>query len=178
MSWTPKRADPGTVARWESLASAVKEDLAVAGLPIVPGDLRFDTTVSAGARVYVDPLDEDGGVFISWEAHDVLRSAAVDALVRRDLEDHCLHYSGAVAEVMQDAIAAILTKAGYAVRKDANDMAPYEMQVLEQGTGPSWRDWLAARTERHAAGTGSGQSAPASAAESSSPKRSSSSSGE
>ena len=68
----PAHADAEVLARRAGLARAVRDDLAAAGLPLAPQDL--DPTFAVGARVYVDPLDDEsgGGVFVAWSAHFVL----------------------------------------------------------------------------------------------------------
>ncbi|TDC55723.1 hypothetical protein E1281_11145 [Actinomadura sp. KC345] len=148
MTWEPQQADADTMARRAELARAVRDDLSAAGLPVVPEDA--DPSVSAGARVTVDPLnDEAGGVFVHWGVRYVLRSAAMDALVGGGGPgDACIRLSGGTSNAMQDAIAEILTIAGYDVQKDANDMAPYQLAVLSRHPGPSWRDWLSEQTAR------------------------------
>ncbi len=143
----PARADAGTLDRRARLARAVREDLAAAGLPVAADELA----VAAGARVYVDELD-DGGVFVDWDVHFALSSAAKDALSegKQDI-DPAIALAGAAARAMQDAIAAILTAAGYSVVKGANDMAPFQLLVIERRPGPCWQDWLhgqSARRER------------------------------
>ncbi|MGA6168578.1 hypothetical protein [Amycolatopsis magusensis] len=45
-------------------------------------------------------------------------------------------------------LAEILTAAGYTVRKDHSDMAPFQLKIIELAPGPSWRDWLEAERDR------------------------------
>ncbi|MEU8802877.1 hypothetical protein [Spirillospora sp. NPDC048819] len=148
MTWEPQRADADTLARRAELATAVRDELSAAGLPVVPEDA--DASVSAGARVTVDPLnDEGGGVLVHWEVRYVMRAAAMDALSEgRGPDDPSIRLSGGASRAMQDAIAEILTIAGYDVRKDVNDMAPNQLAVLSRRPEPSWRDWLSAQTAR------------------------------
>ena len=137
------------MARRSELARAVRDDLSAAGFSVVPADT--DPSVTAGARVSVDPLDDEwgGGVFVHWDVSYVLQAAGVDALCEgRGSDDPCMKFAGGVAEAMQDAIAEILTLAGYDVQKDVNDMSPYQLQVLRRRPGPTWRDWLNAQTQR------------------------------
>jgi hypothetical protein len=131
----------------ETLARAVREELVAAGLPVTSGDAALDSTLTTGAHVYVD---EVGDVNIHWKTHFVLRSAAMEALSRGQVDDPSIHLNGKTAEAMQDAIAEILTAAGYRVTKDANDMAPSHLLVQEppRQAEPSWRDWLSQQTAR------------------------------
>ncbi|TDC55573.1 hypothetical protein E1281_11970 [Actinomadura sp. KC345] len=138
-----------TVARRTALARAVQDDLGAAGLPVVPEDA--DSSVSAGARVTIDPLsdEEGGGVFVRWEVPYMLKSAAMDALSEgRRAGDPSIMLSVGASDAMRDAIAEILTIAGYDVQKDTDDMAPELLAVLSRRPGPSWRDWLHDQTAR------------------------------
>ena len=148
MTWEPQRADADTLARRAELARAVRDDLGAAGLPVVPEDA--DPSVGAGARVSVDPLnDEGGGVLVQWEARYVLRAAAMDALSEgRGPDDPSIRLSAGASFAMRDAIAEILTIAGYDVQKDFNDLAPEQLAVLSRRPGPSWQDWLSEQTAR------------------------------
>lgn len=121
--------------------------MAAAGLPLVPQD--GNPSVSAGAHVYVDPLDDEsgGGVFVEWKVHFVLSSAALDALSEGgQASDPSIKLAGRTKGAMQDAMAEILSVAGYTVAKDVNDLAPYQLMVRERQPKPSWRDWLHAQT--------------------------------
>jgi hypothetical protein len=142
----PAHADAEVLARRAGLARAVRDDLAAAGLPLAPQDL--DPTFAVGARVYVDPLDDDsgGGVFVAWSAHFVLVAAAMDAISEgRGEDDPCIQLSGTAERAMQDAIAEILSVAGYTVAKDTDDMQPFHLLVKERRVAASWRDRLDAQ---------------------------------
>ncbi len=115
MNLDPQRADAETHARRVALADSVREDLAAAGLPVVPGSDRFDSDVSNGVQVSIDlSTDEDGGgVFVGWSSHYVVEAAASEAVMLGAAEDDpAIMFSGKVAEAMQGAIAAILGAAG------------------------------------------------------------------
>ena len=147
VTWTPAPADAKVLARRTALAAAVREELAAAGLPLVPQD--GNPSVSAGAHVYVDPLDDEsgGGVFVEWRVHFVLSSAAMDALSEGgQASDPSIRFAGRAKGAMQDAMAEILSAAGYTVAKDVNDLAPYQLLVRERHPSPSWRDWLHKQT--------------------------------
>ena len=151
MDLDPEHADAETQARRVALADAVREDLAAAGLPVVPGGDGFDTDLSHGAKVYVDQFtDEDGGgVFVGWSSHYVVEAAAGEAVMLGAAEDDpAIMFSGKVAEAMQDAIAAILVAAGYSVETDVNDYAPYDLLVLGRERQESWRSWLSQQLDR------------------------------
>ena len=107
-------------------------------------------SVAAGALVSVNPLDEasGGGVFVEWMTHFVLASAAMDGLSEGREDDRSIHLAGMVESAMQDAIAEILSAAGYTVAKDVNDMAPFQLQVKSHQSGVSWRDWVDAQSAR------------------------------
>jgi hypothetical protein len=100
--------------------------------------------------VTVDPRgDEEGGVFVRWEVPYMLRAADMDALSEgREAGDPSVTLSVGASNAMRDAIAEILTIAGYDVQKDTSDMAPELLAVLSRRPGPSWRDWLHDQTAR------------------------------
>jgi hypothetical protein len=146
VGWTPAQADAEVQAKRAELARAVRDDLAAAGLPLAPQEV--DRTFAVEASVYVDPLDEEsgGGVVVAWSAHWVLVAAAMDALSEvRGADDPCIQLSGMAAKAMQDAIAEILSVAGYTVAKDSDDMQPFHLLVKERRAAPSWRDRLDAQ---------------------------------
>ncbi|GLY87822.1 hypothetical protein [Actinoallomurus iriomotensis] len=149
MTWTPAPADAEVLARRTALATAVREDLAAAGLVVVPHD--GIPSVGAGAHVHVDTLDDEsgGGVFVEWKVHFVLSSAAMDALSAGGREnDPSIRLAGRAKGAMRDAMAEILSVAGYTVAKNADDMAPYQLMVSERHPSPSWREWLDTQTAR------------------------------
>ncbi|WP_345473170.1 hypothetical protein [Actinoallomurus oryzae] len=126
----------------------MREELAAAGLPLVPQDGH--PSLSTGAHVYVDPLDDEsgGGVFVEWKVHYVLSSAALDALSEGgQANDPSIRFAGRAKGAMQTAMAEILSAAGYTVAKD-NDEAPYQLMVKDQTPNPSWRAWLHTQTTR------------------------------
>lgn len=116
----------------------------------LPPDCRWhprevDPTFAVGASVYVDPLDDEsgGGVVVAWSAHFVLVAAAMDALSEgRAPDDPCIQLAGTASKTMQDAIAEILSVAGYTVAKDSDDMQPFHLLVRSGGSprrgGSGW----------------------------------------
>jgi hypothetical protein len=148
VGWVPADADAEVLAQRAELARAVRDDLAAAGLPLAPQET--DPTFAVGASVWVDPLDDEsgGGVVVDWSAHWVLVAAAMDALSEgRGPDDPCIRLAGTAAKAMQDAIAEILSVAGYTVAKDSDDMQPFHLLVTERRVSPSWRDRLDAQAE-------------------------------
>lgn len=145
----PSLADAETLARRKDLARAVRDDLYAVGLPVVPEGAH--SSVTAGARVSVDPFDDEGGgVFVHWDVPYVLSVAGMDALFEGRIgDDPSMRLGAEASRIMQDAIAEILTAAGYDVEKDANDMSPFRSQVLRRRpVASSWRDWLNRQTRR------------------------------
>ncbi len=145
----PARADAEVLAKRAELARAVRDDLAAAGLPLAPQDV--DPAFAVGASVDVDPLDDEsgGGVVVAWTAHVVLLGAALDALSEgRGADDPCIQLAGTAEKAMQDAIAEILSVAGYTVEKDSDDLQPFHLLVTERRVTASWRDRLDAQAAR------------------------------
>jgi hypothetical protein len=138
------------MTRRRALARAVRQDLAAAGLPVTTGDEWFVDALHTGAHVTIDGLDDEsgGGVIVYWVVHHVLRTASQKATFSGDRNNAALRHAGAACSAMQDAIAEILTAAGYAVVKDYNDLAPFQMKVLGRTPpGPSWQDFLDEQSE-------------------------------
>jgi hypothetical protein len=153
MVWMPGPADAETIARRSALAQAVQEDLAAAGLPITTGSTGFETALAAGAHVFFDHLDDQsgGGVFVEWNVHHVLRSAALTAVTEGRSDHPTVVHSGAAARAMQDAIAEILTATGCTIRKNYSDLEPFQLRVIARNPQPSWRDWIDDQTDARAA---------------------------
>jgi hypothetical protein len=148
VGWIPAQADAEVLAKRAELARAVRDDLAAAGLPLAPQEV--DPTFAVGASVDADPLDDEsgGGVVVAWNAHWVLVAAAMDALSEgRGPDDPYIRLAGTASKAMQDAIAEILSVAGYAVAKNTDDMQPFQLLVKERRVSPSWRDRLDAQAE-------------------------------
>jgi hypothetical protein len=143
------QADDQTLANRRALAVRVLDELTAAGLPAVLDSDQGGSRLAPGAHVSVDPFaDAGGGVYVDWATHFALRQASLDALSAGRKHDQAIALAGAAAKAMQDAIAEILTAAGYQVAKDANDMAPFVLSVLDQAAESSWRDWLSEQTNR------------------------------
>ena len=128
------------LAGMEALARKVRNELAAAGLPVpAPG---LNPVLAGGAEVTVDPgADTAGGVFAGWSASPRLGECTSRALRLRLLDDPLLRHSSQITAAMMQAMAAILTSAGFTV-EDANDeYRPHQLRVTDgpaQGTPPMW----------------------------------------
>ncbi|MBA4866667.1 hypothetical protein H1V43_36300 [Streptomyces sp. PSKA54] len=117
----------------ERLASQVRNELAAAGLPVITHGL--DPVLAGGAEVDIDDgADAAGGVFVGWLASPRVRASTSRAFRLRQLDDPLLRHSSAIAAAMMQAMAAILTSAGFTV-EDAND--EYRSHQLRVTNGPA-----------------------------------------
>jgi len=107
----------------------VRNELAAAGLPVLaPG---LDTILAGGAKVYVDySADASGGVIVGWTASPRLRACASRAFRLKQLDEPVLRHSKAVGAAMMQAIAAVLSSAGFSVEDARDDYRPQELRVL------------------------------------------------
>lgn len=128
------------LASREALARKVRNELAAAGLPVLtPG---LNPVLAGGAEVMVDNgADLAGGVFAGWSASPRLQACTSRALRLRLLDDPLLRHSSEIAAAMMQAMATILTSAGFTVQ-DANDeYRTHQLRVIDapaQGTPPMW----------------------------------------
>jgi hypothetical protein len=128
------------LAGMEALACRVRNELAAAGLPVLPPGMN--PVLAGGAEVMVDGgADMAGGVFAGWSASPRLRACTSRAFRLRLLDDPLLRHSSEIAAAMMQAMAAILTSAGFTV-EDANDeYRPHQLRVIDgpaQGIPPMW----------------------------------------
>jgi hypothetical protein len=127
-----ERMSPDELAGMEVLARWVRNELAAAGLPVIPD---VNPVLAGGAEVEVDPgRDVSGGVFVGWSASPRLRECAGRTFSLRQLNDPLLRHSSQIAAAMTQAMAAILTSAGFTV-EDAND--EYRSDQLRVVSGPA-----------------------------------------
>jgi hypothetical protein len=90
---------------------------------------------TGGTEVIIDDgADATGGVFVGWLASPRLRASTSRAFRLRQLDDPLLRHSSAIAAAMMQAMAAILTSAGFTV-EDAND--EYRSHQLRVTNGPA-----------------------------------------
>jgi hypothetical protein len=116
------------LAGMEKLARRVRTELAAAGLPVpAPG---LSPVLAGGAEVEVDDgADTAGVVFVRWTASPRLQACTSRALRLRRLDDPLLRHSAQIAAAMMQAMAAILTSAGFTVQDAHDDYRPYELRV-------------------------------------------------
>jgi hypothetical protein len=79
------------------------------------------------------------------DAEVLAKRAELARAVRAD--DPCIQLCGTASRAMQDAIAEILSVAGYTVVKDSDDMQPFHLLVMARRPIPSWRERLDAQAE-------------------------------
>jgi hypothetical protein len=98
--------------------------------------------LACGAQVMVDDgADTAGGVFVSWSASPRLRPGTSRALLLGRLDDPLLRHSAEIKAAMMQAMAAILTAAGFAIQDTNDDDRPYEFRVAggpAPGVPPIW----------------------------------------
>jgi hypothetical protein len=127
-----ERADETVLAAWQRLAGRVHDDLVAAGLPVSTGE----DPGRAGAVVGVDPFaDDSGGVWVFWKTHPTLSDAAADAVQQGRLDDPAIQRSGAVKQVMQAALLALLGGAGYQVEDPGHEYRPLQLRVVCAAAG-------------------------------------------
>ena len=136
----PERVDAETQSRLEHVASAVRDELAAAGLEVVAPGLAPD--LAAGAEVEVDLMnDTAGGVFIHWRVSPRLRTCAINALRHKRTDDPALSHNGAVQAAMAKAVSLILTSAGFSVDDADDEYRTFGLKVTAgpgEGIRPSW----------------------------------------
>lgn len=127
-----ERVDDTVLAVWQRLAGRVRDDLVAAGLPVLTGE---DGGL-AGAVVEVDPFAYDnGGVWVCWKAHPTLSDAAADAVGHGRLDDPAIQRNGAVIQVMQAALLALLGGAGHQVEDPDHEYRPFHLRVVADAAG-------------------------------------------
>lgn len=150
--------------RLDALLGIVQEELAAAGLPVVPGERPVGV---AGAVVSLDVPDLRG-VLVDWRKHAVLLDAGQEAWGDDPHREgpECAAFSRLLSEIdtaMSEAMRRILTAAGLEVTSSRNDYAPGELLVTRCLAPSVWQarrsarfrrrheSMLAAWNERHAA---------------------------
>src|SRR5215469_11118884 len=135
-----ERVSADELAGMEALARRVRNELAAAGLPVpAPG---LNPVLAGGAEVMVDDgADTAGGVFAGWSASPRLQACTSRALRLRLLDDPLLRHSSEIAAAMRQAMAAILTSAGFTVEDAHDEYRPYQLRVVNgpaPGKPPMW----------------------------------------
>ncbi len=136
--------------RLDVLATVVQEELAAAGLPVVPGEQPVGL---AGAAVRVE-VPELRGVLVEWREHAVLLDASQDAWAEDPLGERgeCEALGQlqlAIGDAMAEAMRKILTAAGLAVTGSGH--APDQLLVTRHRAPSPWQARRAAQLERHQA---------------------------
>lgn len=122
------------LAAMQTLARRVGSELAAAGLPVpAPG---LPPELAGGAELEVDDgADPAGGVFVSWTASPRLQACTIRAFRLQRLDDPLLRHSAQIEAAMMQAMAVILTSAGFTVQDADDDCRPYHLRVIS-GPGP------------------------------------------
>ncbi|MFJ7216675.1 hypothetical protein [Amycolatopsis sp. NPDC098790] len=137
--------------RLEVLATRVRQELAAAGLPVIPGDQPVPVGL-AGAVVKLDVLDPRG-VLVDWRAHAVLLDASQDAWAEDPLRERgeCEAIGALVVTIdaaMAEAMRKILTTAGFEVTGSGNDYVPDQLLVTRCLAPSPWQARRDAKFER------------------------------
>ncbi|MEU5261715.1 hypothetical protein [Amycolatopsis sp. NPDC021455] len=135
--------------RLDALLLIVQDELAAAGLPVVPGERPVGV---AGAVAAVD-LPDLGGVLVDWQVHTVLADAAQEAWGDDPHREgpECAEFNGLLSEIhaaMGEAIRRILTAAGLEVTSSGNDYAPNELLVTRRLAPSPWQARRSAQLSR------------------------------
>jgi hypothetical protein len=143
---TSAHHDPDRRFRLDVLATLVQEELAAAGLPVVPGEQPVGL---AGATVHVD-LPDLRGVLVDWREHAVLLDASLAALADDPHQEgaECAAFGKlrvAIGEAMAEAMRKILTAAGLDVTGSGDDYSPGQLLVTRRLAPSPWQ----ARREAH-----------------------------
>jgi len=116
-------------AALEALSWKVRDELAAAGLPVLAS--RLNPILAGGVEVYTDDsADASGGVIVGWKASPRLRACASRAFRLKQLDEPVLRHSKAVGAAMMQAIAAVLSSAGFSVEDARDDYRPQQLRVL------------------------------------------------
>ncbi|MFE7859948.1 hypothetical protein [Streptomyces sp. NPDC057403] len=148
-------------AALQALARRVRNELAAAGLPVLaPG---LDSDLAGGAEVDIDDgADAAGGVFVGWQASPRLQACARRAFGLKQLNEPVLRHSSAVGAAMMQAMAAVLSSAGFGVEDARDDYRPQQLRVLARPPSTQQPVWTLRDDELALPGW---QAAPASSAE-------------
>ncbi|MFF9624926.1 hypothetical protein [Streptomyces griseosporeus] len=88
-----------------------------------------------------DGDDAAGGVFVTWQAGPRLRACASRAFRLKQLDEPVLRHSSAVGAAMLQAMAQVLTSAGFRVEDARDEYRPQQLPVLAgppSGQRPVW----------------------------------------
>ncbi len=109
------------------MADAAREELRLAGLPII----RDDDGAGSGAYVEVDRDASIGGaITVSWNLAGEVREAVRRCVLEKRFADPEMDRLGRVASAMQEAIISILRSAGFSVGIPRNDLEPLSVEIF------------------------------------------------
>ncbi|MGO1055720.1 hypothetical protein [Crossiella sp. CA198] len=127
-----EKAEPEELGRREFLAVCVRDELAAAGLPVVPKTLASD--LHPGAEVSVDPgQDSAGGVHVEWTASPRLSHVGRRAVTSGQMDHPVIGHSFRIGEAMAEAMTAVLRSAGYTVQPSRDE---YRISGIQVTAGP------------------------------------------
>lgn len=144
-----EEASSEELAEWQRIATRVREELAVAGVPTVGTDEAGQRGDLNGVLVDVDRGgDSAGGVILQWECSDSLTTRVVAAVADRRFDAPAVRYAGVVRQAMNAAVVEILTAAGFTVIDNPGDLDASSLKVQaapdaetpltwEQSVGPA-----------------------------------------
>ncbi|MFC0027950.1 hypothetical protein ACFFMM_00230 [Micromonospora chaiyaphumensis] len=125
------------MAQRESLAGRVRDELALAGLPIVAADMSPHLRQS-GAEVRVDKLaDCHAPVRVEWRTDRTLQEMFQRVAMAEQVDAPVFRHYQMVVETMLQTMTEILTAAGFTVRGSTNDFAPLTLEILDGPRGAS-----------------------------------------
>ena len=134
-----ERVSGAEFADMKALAQRVRNELAAAGLPVLPD---LNPVLAGGAVVEVDGgADMAGGVFTRWCASPRLRECTSRAFRLRLLDDPLLRHSSQVEAAMMRAMAAILISAEFTVEDTNDEYRPHHLRLVSgpaPGVPPMW----------------------------------------
>ncbi|MER7846040.1 hypothetical protein ABTZ03_19040 [Kitasatospora sp. NPDC096077] len=132
-------------ARYERLAQRARDELAAAGLPVVPAGLDDGLAVGAAVRIsaWNQHFGEDPEVLVSWYPSALLRSSAAADREPGGEPTAAAVQGGRVQAAMATAVTEVLSAAGFTVRDRGDDHAPFDVLVVDgpdHRTPPVWSD--------------------------------------
>ncbi|PSK96769.1 hypothetical protein CLV63_11066 [Murinocardiopsis flavida] len=130
----PEHADREVMDERNRLAMQVVEDLAAAGLPVVS---EISPTYQSGVEVTVDPLaDEQGGVYVTWRTHEILRRQAVYGECPPEIAEARADYWHTAMATMAETLRGLLAAAGFEAGHYAGDFHTNTVRVTGRTGAP------------------------------------------
>jgi hypothetical protein len=110
-----------------SIAVQVRDALLAAGIPVAQPFLAVSERYRVGASVEA----EGNAIFVTWQAdHALVERMSAALLGGRDDHPTVMHHA-TVVEAMSDAMAKVLSSAGFGVRPahDEDEYRPFELRI-------------------------------------------------